>query len=111
MLPTPNKPFAPKGLAKQDAAPTAQGALGLTAAVQQLTIPLMTEGGVLRLVTDGGTGAAWCLGVNAALTIANGEFMLPNTSETFEIPVGFTQISVIGASAAGTMRGHFGEGF
>jgi hypothetical protein len=112
MLPTPNKPFAAKGLANTGAAPTGQTALALTAAVQTLTLPVpAVEGGCLRIVADGGTGLAWCLGVNAALTIDNGAFLLPNTFDTWEIPNGFTQISVIGASAAGKIRVHFGEGF
>ena len=112
MLPnTSNTPFRPKGLSGAlNAAPTGQTNVALTAAVQTLSLPASSsEGGALRIAVDGGTGAAYCHGVNPNLTIGNGEFILANSSETFELPAGFTQISVIGASAAGTFRAHFGE--
>lgn len=109
-LPNPsNTPFRPKGLAGS-AAPTGQVPLALSATVQQVTLPAnSSEGGALRLVVDGGTGCAYSYGVNGNLTINNGEFLLANSAETFELPAGFTQLSVIGASATGTLRVHFGE--
>lgn len=104
-------PFRPKGLSNPAAAPTGQVPLALTAAVQTLTLPAnSSEGGTLRIVVDGGTGLAWCYGVNPLLTINNGEHMLAGSFDTFELEKGWSQISVIGASAAGTIRVHFGEG-
>ena len=104
-----NFPFQPNGI--NTATPTSQTNIALTAAVQQVTIPTIgSDGGTLRLVADGGTGLSWCLGSNANLTLANGVFMLPNSVETFGVAGNFTQLSVIGASAAGTFRVHVGIG-
>lgn len=103
-------PFRPRGL--EEATPAGQVPLTVSAAVQQVSLPPSVQycGGAIRIVNQGGTGVAWCYGNNGNLTLSNGEFMLPDTVETFQIPRGYTQLSVIGASAAGTFRVHAGEG-
>jgi len=96
-------PFAPNGAI--GATPTAQTTLAVSAAVQQVTIPLVPQGGcTMRLITDGGTGIAWAAGTAGSMTINNGCFQMPNTTQDYSVPQGVTQISVIGASAAGTLR-------
>lgn len=108
----PATPFRPKGLSNPSAAPTGQvPSAVLTLAIQTVNLPASwSEGGALRVVADGGTGAAFTYGTSATLTIDNGEFIIANTSEIFELEKNITQISYIGASAAGKLRFHFGEG-
>lgn len=102
-------PFQPRGAT--GTTPTAQTALAITAAVQQITLPLMpAEGGSMMISVDGASSVAWSFGVSASLSISNGVFMFANTKEVFGCPGGITQLSVIGASAAGTFRVVIGDG-
>ncbi len=102
-------PFAPLGAI--GTTPTAQATLAVSAAVQQVTLPIVpSDGCTMRLITDGGTGIAWAAGTSASLTVANGCFQMPNTTFDYSVPSGVTQISVIGASAAGTLRIILGHG-
>ena len=104
-----NYPFQPRGAL--GATPTAQTNLAITAAVQQLTIPLIPqEGCSILIAVDGGSNIAWSFGVATNLTIGNGVFMFANSKETFGCPPYTTQISVIGASALGTIRVIVGDG-
>lgn len=64
----------------------------------------------MRVVNSGTANIAWCYGVNAALTMADGVVMLPNTVEVFALPGSVTQLSVIGASAGSTMIVCAGDG-
>jgi len=102
-------PFAPNGAI--GTTPTAQTTLAVSAAVQQVTLPIVPQGGcTMRLITDGGTGIAWAAGTAGSMTINNGCFQMPNTTFDYSVPSGVTQISVIGASAAGTLRIILGHG-
>ncbi len=104
-----NYPFQPRG--GSGTTPTAQVALAITAAVQQITIPAVpVEGGTMIIAVDGASNVAWSYGASSGLTINNGVFMFANSNETFTIPGGITQLSVIGASAAGTFRVIVGDG-
>lgn len=104
-----NYPFQPRGAS--GTTPTAQAALSITASVQQLTLPsIPAEGCSARIIVDGTANVAWSYGTSSSLSISNGVFMLANTSEVFSIPGGVTQLSVIGASAAGTFRVVIGDG-
>lgn len=108
-----NSAFTPYGMSNQSVAPASQAVVTLSTGVQQVALPsrMQLQGGTLRIVADGGTGLAWCYGTNANLTIDNGEFMLPNSAESFSIDPGYATISIIGLSASGKARVHFGEGY
>lgn len=104
-------PFLPRG-ANQNP-PKAQDNIATTAAVQ--TFNLTNTGGVetettIRVVNQGSDVTAWCFGNQAGLTLGNGEFMLSNTVETFTLPAGVTQISVIGSAGGNTFRVMAGDG-
>ena len=104
-----NYPFQPRGAS--GTTPTAQTALAITAAVQQITLPLIpAEGCSMLIAVDGASNVAWSFGISSGLTISNGVFMLANSKETFGVPGGITQLSVIGASAVGTFRVIIGDG-
>lgn len=104
-----NYPFQPRG--GQGTTPTTQATLAITTAVQQLTLPQIPSDGCSMIVSvDGASNVAWSYGVSSGLTINNGVFMFGNTKETFTIPAGVTQLSVIGASAVGTLRVNIGDG-
>jgi hypothetical protein len=102
-------PFQPRGAT--GTTPTVQTVLTISAAVQQLTIPPVSpDGGTMRIVVDGSASVAWSYGTSASLTIDNGCHMLGNTVETFSIPPGITQLSVIGSAAVGKFRVTVGDG-
>ena len=104
-----NYPFQPRGAT--GTIPTAQATLAITAAVQQLTIPLIPqEGCSILIAVDGASNIAWSFGVSSGLTIGNGVFMFANSKETFGCPPYTTQISFIGASAVGNIRVTVGDG-
>ena len=104
-----NFPFQPRGAS--GATPTAQTSQAITAAVQQLTLPLIpNEGCSILIAVDGGSNIAWSFGVSAGLTIGNGVFMFANSKETFGCPPYTTVISYIGASAVGNIRVIIGDG-
>jgi hypothetical protein len=92
------------------ATPAASTSLAVTLVVQQLALPAFV-GQSMRLVNNGTASIAWSFGVSANLSMTNGVVMLPNTAEMFTVPVGTTQLSVIG-SAAGTsvLTASIGEG-
>lgn len=90
--------------------PIAQAAIAVTAAVQQLTVPIVLTECTIRIVNDGTSAFAWCFGAQAGLTLSNGVYMLPSSVETFTLPAGISQMSVIGNGTASNMRVHFGDG-
>jgi len=102
-------PFQPRGAS--GTTPTAQVATTIAATVTTFNIPPMgADGGSILIAVDGTANVAWSYGASTGLTVSNGVFMLANTKETFSIPGGVTQMSVIGASAAGTFRVMVGDG-
>jgi hypothetical protein len=91
--------------------PTCSTSVAVTTAVQQLTLPAsLVQNGTMRLLVSGTAQIAWCYGANNNLTMGNGLNMLANTVETFGIPTGVTQISVIGASTGSTVYASVGVG-
>jgi hypothetical protein len=94
--------------------PKSQDVLAATTnAVQTLT--LTNTGNVetectIRVVNQGTDVTAWCFGVQAGLTLANGVFMLPNTVETFTLPQGVSALSVIGSVGGNSLRVIAGDG-
>lgn len=102
-------PFQPIGAT--GTTPTASTALAVTASVQQITLPAVPrDGGSMRIVVDGTSNIAWSYGVSSSLTMSNGTSMLANTVETFSLPGGTTQLSVIGVSTGSTIRVSVGNG-
>jgi hypothetical protein len=106
------KTFNPLGSAPASGAPTAQQNVAVTTGVQQVNLPspAVFDNQTVRLVVDGSANIAWCCGNNSSLTMNNGVHMLANTVETFSVPVGTTQLSVIGAAAGSTFRVFVGDG-
>lgn len=104
--------FTPLGAAPAVGPPLAQSQLAVTTSVQQINLPIPTSYGeqTLRIVVDGTANIAWCVGVNSQLTINNGVPMLGNTIETFDVPIGITQLSVIGTATGSTIRVTVGDG-
>lgn len=102
-------PFQPRGASGNP--PAAQASIAVTTAVQQLTLPqIPSEGGSMRIVVDGTANVAWSFGVVAGLTMNNGLPMLANTVESFSIPAGVTQLSVVGSATGSTIRVVVGDG-
>ena len=102
-------PFQPRGAT--GTTPTAQTNIAVTTGVQQLTLPaVQSEGGTIRIVNEGPANISWSFGVSASLTTGNGVLMLANTVETFGLPGGITQLSVIGTIAGSNMRVICGDG-
>lgn len=102
-------PFQPRGAS--GATPNAQKNIAVTAAIQQVTLPpIPAEGATMRVVVDGSQNIAWCFGQSAGLTLGNGVHMLAQTVESFTIPGGVTQLSVIAGAAGSTMRIIIGDG-
>lgn len=104
-------PFLPRG-ANQNP-PKSQDQIATTNAVQQLN--LTNTGNVetectIRVVNQGTDVTAWCFGAAAGLTLNNGVLMLPNTVETFTLPAGVSQISLIGSAGGNTFRVIAGDG-
>lgn len=103
------------------AAPKAQASGAVTASVTtidlaaafgaQLNAALAAENDLpARFLVDGTVNIAWCYGNNPGLTYANGEVMLANSVELFQIPVGVTVISVIAGGTGSTLRIMLGDG-
>lgn len=102
-------PFQPRGAT--GTTPAANVSLAVTAAVQQITIPpVPAEGGTMRIVVSGTQEIAWSYGVSSGLSLSNGVAMLANTIESFSIPGGVTQLSVVAAATGSTIRVHVGDG-
>ena len=99
--------FQPAGA--QGTTPTASTRVVVATAVQQLTLPLFS-GKTMRLVNEGTSPIAWSYGVSSGLTLANGTKMLPNTIETFTLPSGITQLSVVADVAGSIFTASVGEG-
>lgn len=103
-----NYPFQPRGAAALSATQNTAN-IAVTAAAQQIPLPLVpAEGGTMRLVNSGNQVIFWLYG-NLAVTTANGVPMLPNTVETFSTPPG-TQLSVIAAATGSTLYVTIGDG-
>lgn len=103
-------PFTPR--AANQTTPAAQVNGAVTAAVTQIALPAgpyvsETTG---RFIVDGTQPIAWAYGAQSGLTTGNGCYMLANTVETFGIPAGVTQISVIAAATGSTLRIVVGDG-
>ena len=104
-----NYPFQPRGAV--GTTPAGQTSIAVTAAVQQLTLPpVPAEGGSMRLVNAGTQTIYWSYGVSASLSTSNGVPMLPNTVETFSVPGGTTQLSVIAGATGSTLIATVGDG-
>lgn len=102
-------PFQPRGAS--GTTPTANASLAVTASVQQITLPAVpAEGGTMRIVVSGTQEIAWSYGVSSGLLLTNGVTMVANTVESFTIPGGVTQLSVIAAATGSTIRVHIGDG-
>ena len=101
-------PFQPR--AANQNPPLAQVNLAVTTAVQQLAVPVVETECTIRIVNDGPAALAWCYGAQPGLTLGNGVYMLPSTVETFTLPAGIAQLSVIGAASGSNMRVIFGDG-
>jgi len=102
-------PFQPRGAT--GTTPTANASLAVTASVQQITIPTVSnDGGTMRIVVSGTQEIAWSYGVSSGLSLSNGVSMLANTVESFAIPGGITQLSVVAAATGSTIRVHVGDG-
>lgn len=104
-------PFQPR--ASNVNPPTGTSSLAVTAAVQQINLPspapYETEC-TARFANVGSQVIYWCYGAQAGLLATNGVPMLPNTVETFSIPAGVSQISVIAAAAGSTLYITPGDG-
>lgn len=104
-------PFQPRASNQTPPAGTTNGAV--TAGVTQIALPAPapyeteTTG---RFVNSGSQVIYWAYGTQAGLTAANGVPMLPNTVETFTIPAGVSQISVIAAATGSTLYITAGDG-
>ena len=105
-----NFPFQPSGA--QGTTPTCQAAASITAAVQQITLPITSSDDNAMLVTvdDSTANVAWSYGVSSSLTISNGCFCRAGTQQVFTLPPGVTQLSFIGSAASGTFRVCVGRG-
>ena len=104
-----NYPFQPRG--SSATTPTIQYNAPITTGITQVTFPPISQDGASVLIAiDGASNVSWCYGVSSGLTVGNGSFMFGNTKETFGLPGGVTQISLIGASAVGTFRVIIGDG-
>jgi len=102
-------PFQPSGATGET--PTAQAALVISASVQQLNLPATaSDDNTMQVSVDGAASVAWSYGVSASLTLSNGCFVAANTTRVFLLPPRVTQLSVIGASAVGTLRVVVGQG-
>lgn len=90
--------------------PVTQVTLAVTTAVQQLAVPQVETECTIRIVNDGAAAIAWCFGAQSGLTLSNGVYMIPTSVETFTLPAGITQLSVIGSATGSNIRVHFGDG-
>jgi len=106
----PPFPFQPRGANANP--PTAQASGAVGTAVSQINLPNAPYDGetTARFVVDGTQPIAWAYGSQAGLTYANGVSMLANSAETFMIPMGVSQISVIALAAGSTLRIIPGDG-
>lgn len=89
--------------------PDCQQNVNLTAAPQFVAFGANMKMGAndsLEISCDGGTGLAFVFSDAAVtnLTYGNGVVVLANQSKCYTVPPGCTGITVIGASASGTMR-------
>jgi hypothetical protein len=102
--------FQPRGSNQTTPAGTVSGAV--TASVTQINLPSApyATDTVGRFVNDGTQEIFWAYGSESGLTTANGVPMLANTVETFSIPAGVTQISVIAGATGSTLRITVGDG-
>lgn len=104
-------PFAPTGAAQIAVASSV--VIAVTAVAQQLTIPTpSSNGATMRLANVGTQVVHWLYGnlTVAATGAAMGVPLLPNTTETFAIPAGFTQLSVIAAAGGSSLYVTLGDG-
>lgn len=101
--------FTPRGA--NQTTPAAQVSIAVTAAIQQITLPTLSNGeNVARFIVDGTAPLAWCYGTNANLTVSNGVPMLANSVEVFGIPANILTISVIAGTTGSTLRINLGDG-
>ena len=101
--------FQPRGAT--GTTPNSTTNLAVTTAAQQLTLPsIPAEGATLRLVCAGTQTVFWSYGASSGLTVSNGVPVLANTVETFFVPGGTTQISLIAAATGSTVYATVGDG-
>lgn len=107
--------FTPRGMDQTIATPKSQANVTVTGAGVQ-TIDLTTVGAPYasdtqaRFMVDGTQPIAWCFGTGAGLTYNNGEAMLGNSLELFDIPRGVTTIAVTATAAGSVLRVMPGDG-
>lgn len=101
-------PFQPRGAS--GTTPSAQTAQAIAATVSTFSITVPADGCTALIAVDGAANIAWSYGASSGLTMNNGVFMFANSKESFTMPGGTTQMSIIGASAAGTFRVILGDG-
>lgn len=103
--------FTPRASNQTTPAGTVNGAV--TASVTQINLPTgapyATET-VGRFVNSGTQTIFWAYGSEASLSPSNGVPMLPNTVETFTLPPGISQISVIAGATGSTLYITAGDG-
>ena len=104
-----NYPFQPRGAS--GTTPNSQATLSISSSVQQITLPpVPAEGCSMVVVVDGNSNVAWSFGASSGLTINNGMFQQSNTTQSYSLPGGVTQLSVIGSASAGIFRVNVGDG-
>lgn len=103
--------FQPRASNQNPPAGTTSGAV--TAAVTQIALPAPTpyETETTALFSNvGSQWVYWAYGAQAGLAVGNGVPVGPGTQQTFNIPAGVTQISVIAAATGSTLNITVGDG-
>lgn len=103
--------FLPRASNQNPPAGSVQGAV--TAAVTQINLPAPApyETETTALFSNiGSQWVYWCFGAQAGLTTANGVPVGPGTQQTFTIPAGVSQISVIAGATGSTLAVTVGDG-
>lgn len=99
-----NYPFQPKATA----ATTLN--IAVTASNQTFTLPTApNNGGTMRLVNSGTQTIFWAYGTVTS-SVSTSTPLLPNTVETFTLPGGVTELSVIAGATGSTLYATVGEG-
>lgn len=98
-----NMPFQPSGAT--GTTPNAQTTVAISTAVQQINLPAASnDANTMVVIVDQSVSVAWSYGVSSGLTLDNGVFLRGPTSAIFALPLGVTQLSVIGSAAVGNFR-------
>lgn len=104
-------PFQPSGAGQITVASSTT--IAVTASAQQVTIPVVSSNGMTMRLANIGTQTVFWLYGNLAVTAsgtAMGVPVLANTVETFTVPAGITQLSVIAAAVGSSLYVTVGDG-